>query len=64
MKTRTFFRVIAPDHYANTDCETLEKAQKVVNHYRENNSPEYAEYWNSIADKCRIVKITEITEEL
>ncbi len=66
MNTRIFYRIVTPSTFSNLHADTLEDAQKKLSDWGEcpNGTPENKEYWKKQQALCKIVKVTEITEEL
>jgi hypothetical protein len=62
--TKVFYRVIKPSTFADRDFETLEEASQYLIECGEVYDSLYYEYWQEHKKQCKIVKVTEITEEL
>lgn len=64
--TKVFYRVIKPSTFANRDFETLEDASQYLIEIGEVHTMGslHYEYWQEHKKQCKIVKVTEITEEL
>lgn len=62
--TKVFYRVIKPSTFANRDFETLEDASQYLIEIGEVYDSLHYEYWQEHKKQCKIVKVTEITEEL
>ncbi len=62
---RTFFRVIKPDTFANSDHKTLDEAKKnLIAFGSVSENSEHFQYWQDKKKQCKIVKVTEIIEEV
>lgn len=66
MTTRIFYRVITPSSFSNIDTGSLEEAIEAVKDFGDcpNGSFENKVYWRQQSELCKIVKVTEITEEI
>ena len=66
MKTkRTFYRVITPSSFSDLNANTLVEAQKILNDFgKVRETSEYYQYWQDQRAACRIVKVTEIEEDI
>lgn len=65
MEERVFYRVEHggnyKGHFSDKDCETLEEAMQ----YREEiKGKGNVEFWNKVYEVSRVVKVTEIIEEI
>lgn len=61
---RIFYRVITPCAFSNLEFDTLDDAIHMKKLFSDTDSVEYKEYWKTQGDSCKIVKVTEIIEEL
>ena len=61
---RTFYRMITPPSFADTNYTTLGKAIKARRDLVKNVNDQYKDYWSNIAARTKIVKVTEITEDI
>lgn len=56
---RTFYRIITPTGFTNIECETLDEANKKLLAFGGQST-----YWIDQMKQCKIVKVTEITEDV
>jgi len=61
---RVFYRLITPSTFANLDFITLEMAQSGKVDFGSTPDNRYYQYWQDRMKECKIVKVTEITEEI
>ncbi len=61
---REFYRIITPSTFSNLDFETLEEAKKDLIRFGSDPSNEYYEIWQEKMRECKIVRVTEILEEV
>ena len=62
---RVFYRLIKPSTFANLDFNTLDEAKnKLIEFGSTPENKEYYQYWQEKMKQCKIVKVTEIIEEI
>ena len=61
--SKTFYRLITPDCFANKNYSTLDQAIEGKKEFG-TGSGEYVEYWKQQGEKSKIVKVTETIEEI
>lgn len=61
---RTFYRMIMPSTFGSADYSTLGQAIKGKRDLNKNVGEQYKDYWSAIAARTKIVKVTEITEDI
>lgn len=64
MKKKVFYRIITPQGFSNLEYPTLEKAEDRLQEFGCSPSKEHKKYWEQQRDLCKIVKVTEIMEEV
>lgn len=66
MATKTFYRVIKPGSFSSANFSTLDQAKKEYQRFGEcpRGSEKSKHYWKEQQGLCKIVKVTEITEEV
>jgi hypothetical protein len=62
--TKVFYRLTKPHTFSNSNFETLEEAQKALIEFGSTPQNEYYDYWQGMMKQCKILKVTETTEEI
>lgn len=62
---KVFYRLITPGTFADRNCVTLEDAQeRLIEFGSTPENVEHYQYWQDQMRKCKIVKVTEIIEDV
>jgi len=62
---REFYRIVTPGTFSNENFETLEEAKSGLLDFGSTpENKEYYQYWQERMKQCKIVKVTEIVEEV
>jgi hypothetical protein len=61
---RVFYKVVTPDPFSNFNCNSLEEAKAKLSEFKSLPENDHHEYWERVRKGCKIVKVTEITEDV
>ena len=61
---RTFYRLLTPGTFSNIDCVTLDEAKQKKIEFGSTAKNIYYPYWQDKMRQCKIVKVTEIVEDV
>lgn len=61
---KEFYRIITPSTFSNLNFKTLEEAKEGLLEFGSEPSNEYYANWQKRMKQCKIVKVTEIVEEV
>ena len=61
---KVFYRIITPPSFSNLELPKLEKAEDRLREFGCSASKEHKKYWEQQRELCKIVKVTEIIEEV
>jgi hypothetical protein len=60
-----YYRVITPDCFSDFNAKDLDEAKKKLKDFGSTpENKEHYQYWQEKMKQCKIVKVTEITEEV
>lgn len=60
-----FYRVITPTYFSDLDAKDLDDAKKKLKDFGSTpENKEHYQYWQEKKKQCKIVKVTEILEEV
>ena len=61
---REFYRIITPSTFSNLDFETVEETKQELIKFGSEPSNKYYYLWQERMKECKIVKVTEIVEQV